>query len=127
MNIRHDIDPKIVKKNIKKQISRYKKYRKEEIKERRIHFKKYQEAKENNKHYRFGKKPASTKNIVKIYKKLIKEEKDYFSKVRIIELPKEGKRFILVYGDIKDKNVQEGTGPFSTLKEAKNWFLKYGR
>jgi hypothetical protein len=54
-------------------------------------------------------------------------ERESHSKVRVIELPKKGKRFVLVYGDEDDALVTSGTGPFETFETASEWFLKGGR
>jgi len=53
--------------------------------------------------------------------------KDPHAKVRVIELPKDGKRFILVYGDEDDATVATGTGPCETIEQAANWFYRGGR
>lgn len=45
----------------------------------------------------------------------------------MFKLPREGKRFILVYGDADDVTVISGTGPFATFEEAVSWYLKDGR
>ncbi|MFC7734273.1 hypothetical protein ACFQX4_00180 [Roseomonas sp. GCM10028921] len=55
------------------------------------------------------------------------EERGQDAMLRMTELPKEGQRFILVYGDVDDASVTSSTGPFETLEEARSWFLKGGR
>jgi hypothetical protein len=69
----------------------------------------------------------SIKNISEREEDNIKTERDDYGLVRVIELPKVGDNFILVYGDTNDEQVRTGTGPFSKLQEAKDWFLKGGR
>lgn len=54
-------------------------------------------------------------------------EREHYARVRVIELPQAGKRFILVYGDEDDETVGSGTGPFETLDAATAWFMNGGR
>ncbi|MDU8350472.1 hypothetical protein RYA05_01060 [Pseudomonas syringae pv. actinidiae] len=55
------------------------------------------------------------------------QQRTYYSKVRVIELPQEGKRFVLVYGDEDDAAPIRMTGPSETLERATEWFLNGGR
>ena len=58
----------------------------------------------------------------------IKEEREYYALVRVIELPIwDAKRFLLVYGDADDDTVTSGTGPFESFEKAAQWFYKQGR
>jgi hypothetical protein len=58
----------------------------------------------------------------------IKEEREYYALVRVIELPIwDAKRFLLVYGDTDDNTVTQGTGPFESFEKAADWFYKQGR
>lgn len=57
----------------------------------------------------------------------IAQEQKHYASVRVIELPQEGKRFILVYGDVDDALVRQGTGPFESLEAAADWFYRSGR
>lgn len=57
----------------------------------------------------------------------IRTERNEYAKVRIIELPKEGPRFVLVYGDADDALVTSGTGPFKDIEKAGRWFFRGGR
>lgn len=52
----------------------------------------------------------------------IDRERNYYSLAHVIEYPTGEKRFRLVYGD-----PLTGTGPFSTLEEAKDWYRGGGR
>ena len=57
----------------------------------------------------------------------MKECREYHSSVRVLELPQQGKRFVLAYGDAPDSDPGDHTGPFQTLDEAAGWFLRGGR
>lgn len=59
------------------------------------------------------------------YDSVIKREKQHYAKVRVIRIA--SRKYILVYGNAKDSTVKRGTGPFKTLREAKNWYLHSGR
>lgn len=61
------------------------------------------------------------------YDEMITEERDYYATVRVIELPKPGQRFVMVYGDVRDDEVTRGTGPFESLEAAGKWFYNGGR
>ncbi len=54
------------------------------------------------------------------YAGFIDEQRTYYSTVRIVRTKS---RYRLVYGNAKTK----GTGPFKTLREAREWFLNGGR
>lgn len=71
--------------------------------------------------------PWSPESVRQFYEKDVQCERSYYAKVRVIELPQEGRRFILVYGDADDATVNHGTGPFETLEEAAAWFFGGGR
>jgi len=71
--------------------------------------------------------PWAPPGVRQYYADCIRQEQCKYAKVRVIELPKEGRRFVLVYGDADDALVASGTGPFETLEEAGKWFLRGGR
>lgn len=66
-----------------------------------------------------------TKDAQERYEEHVYEELAYYALVRIVMIGP--KRFILVYGDEDNATVTRGTGPFKTLEQASNWFLKQGR
>lgn len=72
-------------------------------------------------------KPTSKDEVNRILDEDVERQLKYYSTVRVIELPQEGDRFILVYGDADDALVTSGTGPFESKHEAANWFLRGGR
>lgn len=101
MNVRHDLDPEEVKKQIEYKVKHLREF--------------YANAKRDDPEFLAGTEQS------------VKQQENYYSKVRVIELPQRGHRFILVYGDVDDATVTFGTGPFETLEIAKNWFLTGSR
>jgi len=127
MNIRHDIAKELVEAETAKQIAFFEQERvrlKEQNQETR---KRYSEAVANGTASQWTMAPRGPEYIDPMIDKWIAHERDVYSKVRVIELPKTGKRFVLAYGDGSDAEVISGTGPFETYKEAAEWFLKSGR
>ena len=61
------------------------------------------------------------------YEARVEELLEYYAKVRVVELPKGGKKYVLVYGDRNNAKVMSGTGPFETQDKAWMWFLRGGR
>ena len=134
MIIRHDLNPNIVKNQTDKEVKELKLFMDKKIQEEKeIHIKFEQDKSE--KKYQNWIKPrtdleADLKEIRDTYEGMIKREEEYYSKVRIIEINKTEKPFILVYGDQKDTEVtgiKEGTGPFCSIEEATEWFTNGGR
>jgi hypothetical protein len=126
MNIRYEIDQTLVKAVIDKRLV--------ELEQLRIRFKK--EAQDTLESYerssdkarsRWPRKPEGAGYVDPMIDEWIDRELNHYSKVRIIELSQEGKRFVLVYGDADDSTVSHGTGPFKSYEEAAKWFLNSGR
>lgn len=63
--------------------------------------------------------------IAALYDGWIEKERSYYAAVRAVRLKKGS--YILVYGDRDDQTVESGTGPFNTLRQAKEWFMRGGR
>lgn len=124
MNIRYDLNPDDVIEQTRKRV--------EELTNKKAHH--IKEAQQLTLDYwadvdgvRFSRKPTSPQEYAEMYDNWIKLEQTYYAKVRIIELPKEGNRFVLVYGDTDDQTVTNGTGPFETIELATRWYLNSGR
>lgn len=129
-NIRHDLDPILVRNSVEKQIQRYESLRIQLKKEAQNALASYENDKAEGKHSHWGHIPEGDGYVDPMIDSWIKEEREYYSLVRIIELPdKDGDRFLLLYGesDYIGSLLSNGTGPFPTLEEASNWFLNQGR
>ncbi len=72
-------------------------------------------------------KPSTSDDVERRRLEARAEEEGHYAKVRVVELPQEGPRFILVYGDANDDTVTSGTGPFETFELAVGWFTRLGR
>lgn len=126
-NVRHDLDPVKVKESVEKKIAGH-------VKQRTYHA---DRAAENTAQYaadvasgnghRWSQAPDTPEEMAACYDDMIACERDVYATVRVIELPKFGKRFVLVYGDVRDDEVTRGTGPFESLKAAGKWFYDGGR
>lgn len=126
-NVRHDLDPVKVTASVDKKIA-------DHLAQRAYHAAR---AAENTAQYaadvasgnghRWRGVPDTPEQIAACYDKMIADERDVYATVRVIELPKSGKRFILVYGDVRDDEVTCGTGPFESLEAAGKWFYTGGR
>lgn len=75
----------------------------------------------------WAREPWGPESVRQFYEKGICQERLHYAKVRVIERPQPGPRFILVYGDADDATVTHGTGPFETLEKAQAWFTAGGR
>ena len=128
-NVRHDIDPNLIKISVDKQIELYEHYRIMDHEQKEQRLIKYEKAKLDGTAIKWLIDPTLPNNfsIDVHYDELIDREKSHHSAVRVIELPKNRKRFILVYGDTDDTIVRSGTGPFETVNEATEWFINNGR
>lgn len=127
-NIRHNLDPILVQAAVAKQITYYEDFRVRKVGESIALLAKYEQSVAANTVYKdWHHKPDSPERITNQVDTWIERERKYYSKVRVIELPQPGKRFLLVYGDVDDATVTTGTGPFETLDTAANWFFKSGR
>lgn len=126
-NIRHNLDPALVQAQIDKKVCEHIQHRNSAVEYAKKRCEEYTNATQEERQARWISPPESHEIIEAIYNKWIEREKNHYTFVRVIELPKKGNRFILVYGDADDATVKSGTGPFKTCQEAMDWFLKSGR
>jgi len=121
-NLRHEIDPDLVRASVVSKVADYER--------KRTTFK--EEAAKTLASYEAstvwsGRKPEGPGYVDPMIDGWIARERDHYAKVRVIELPQDGKRFILVYGDEDDATVGSGTGPFESFAKAEAWFTGGGR
>lgn len=121
-NIRHEIDPDLVRAQIASKIADHERKRVIFTEEHTRAVAAYEAAAVWR-----GFKPEGPEHVDPMIDRWIDREREHYALVRVIELPQKGPRFILVYGDADDATVESGTGPFKTLDEAKDWFLGGGR
>ena len=134
MNNRHNLDPKVVKEQIENKVKNLKLFMDKRIQEEKESHIKFEQDKSEKKYQNWIKPrtdlEGDLKEIRDIYEDMIKTEEEYYSTVRIIEINKTEKSFILVYGDQKDidvKDFKQGTGPFCSIEKATDWFTNGGR
>ena len=133
-NIRHEIDPALVREQIEKAVAHNE--------GRRIHYKEeaqktlesYEKAKLEKTTHLWSKVPEGPGYVDPMIDSWNLKQTEHYAKVRVIELEEavlthngSWNKFILVYGDVDDTTVKTGTGPFATLDDAKGWFLRSGR
>ncbi|MDO8416533.1 MAG: hypothetical protein Q7S87_10010 [Agitococcus sp.] len=126
-NVRHDIEPALVQEQIAKKVAMHE--------QNRILFKNhqqdlvlaYEQAKIEGTAAKWAKLPEGPGYVDTMIDHWIDVERTRYALVRVIELPKKGKRFILVYGEEIDSMVTSGTGPFDSFYLASEWFLHSGR
>lgn len=104
---RYDLDPELVAKEVERALK--------QNEERRIMFKSYK------------KNPEDAAYVDPMIDSWNDREINYYSKVRVLKIYKGKKPYVLAYGDIDDALVTSGTGGFSTIQKAKDWYLKNGR
>lgn len=126
-NIRHDIDPTLVQAQVASKLQGIERCGLAAVENAKMLQARYKADLANGRTRQWARPPTSVEQMEGIYKDIAHTESTVYAKVRIIELPRSGKRFILVYGDADDKAVEQGTGPFATLEEASGWFLRGGR
>ena len=133
-NIRHDLDPALVKEQIAKAIAGNELDRIRLKAEAEKTLQSYQRAVIEGTTAQWSKVPQGPDYVDPMIDRWNKEQLEYYATVRVIEMEKpvlthngEWNSFILVYGDKDDATASSGTGPFSTLEKAKNWFLNSGR
>lgn len=127
-NIRHNIEPRLVAEQISKAVD-------EEMRSsvvrsayaEKLQAQYQQDVEDGTVGKRWSRQPDSPDWVRKFHSKQADYQKSYYSLVRVIELPKKGKRFVLVYGEVDDATVTIGTGPFASFHEAADCFLKGGR
>ena len=133
-NIRHDLDPALVREQIAKAIAGNELDRIRLKAEAEKTLQSYQRAVIEGTTAQWSKVPQGPDYVDPMIDRWNKEQLEYYATVRVIEMEKpvlthngEWNSFILSYGDKDDATVSSGTGPFSTLEKAKNWFLNSGR
>lgn len=127
-NIRHDLEPALVQTSTAKQVAYYEDFRVRRVGETIALLAKYEQSVANDTVYKdWHSKPQDVQSVIELFDLWIQRERKYYSKVRVIELPTGEKRFLLVYGDVDDATVTEGTGPFETFDTAAKWFYGSGR
>ena len=122
MNIVHTIDTDAVDEQIKHKCEKYLEslgIRVKALKKLQVEYKRDPD--------KFVRPPDTPEELNIIWEKFVTREKEYYSLVRVIEMPVAGKRFILVYGDADNETVTRGTGPFESLENAIKWFTGGGR
>jgi len=127
MNIRHEIDADLVKAQVEKKIAEYEHHRVNMKAQAQRSLALYEQAKLEGTTHFWSRVPDGGLHIDRMIDEWIEREREYYAKVRIIELPQEGKRFILVYGDTDDSTVKSGTGPSESIEKSTQWFLNGGR
>lgn len=125
-NIRHDLDPALVQEQIEKNIGEILRRKASAVEGAQKALARYEQHVAEGLAHRWPRKP-DPEQIGGCYDNMVATERTYYAKARVIELPQEGNRFILVYGDADDATVEFGTGPFATLDEASGWFFRGGR
>ena len=126
-NIRWDLDPLRVQEQVQQKIASLEDFREELRKQARENMAAYEKAKLDGSAKRWSTPPADPENAADWIPDEIELQRTYYSKVRVIELPKRGNRFILGYGDTNDETVTNGTGPFESFTKAADWFYSSGR
>lgn len=126
-NIRHDIDPVLVEAQVASRLKEVERAGLAAVENAKMLKARYEADLTQGKARQWHRPPTPPEQLEKIYKEAAHHESTVYAKVRIIELPRPGNRFILVYGDVNDSSVEQGTGPFETLEKATNWFLNGGR
>lgn len=129
VNTRHDLNPFLVMAQIDHAISRHRERIMQIKAENEQTHVRYQEAIANGTPPCTSKPPISSSAFDSMLNRQCEKEREVYSRVRVIELPVKGKRFILVYGDADDAKatVNSATGRFSTFQNAADFFLNGGR
>lgn len=126
-NVRHDLDPELVQFQVHKKLAELENTRRRLREQQKDLYAQYMLDKRNGRADRWSKVPDEIGHVDPMIDEWVAHERDHYAKVRVIELPQEGNRFVLAYGDIADADVTSGTGPFETPEKAKAWFLNGGR
>jgi hypothetical protein len=127
-NIRHNLDPVLVQTSTAKQVTDYEDFRVRRVGETIALLAKYEQSVASGTVYKdWHRKPQDVQSVIDQHNEWIQREQEYYSTVRVVELPTGEKRFLLVYGDVDDATVTEGTGPFESFDTAAKWFYGSGR
>ena len=127
-NVRHDLDPAVVADAVARKladIDRHGQYRVERAREFTAKYLKDLADGVASKNWLH--QPDSPEDVQHRLQAQRQTEQSYYAKVRVVELPREGNRFVLVYGDVDDASVTTGTGPFESFDKAVEWFVRLGR
>lgn len=126
--VRHDIDPFLVMDQIDKKIANHEKLRAQWAKRDQDHLDEYaRDVEQGTAQKKWVTPPQAVENGSRLIDDWNQKERNYYSRVRVIELPIPGKRFVLVYGDEDDSNPIRVTGPSDSLEKSIEWFLSGGR
>lgn len=123
-NLRHNIDPLLVALQVEGKIHHYKQELVRRRTEADVAIEKYKVTPEL---FTGVHDEAFYSYLEPMYIRWIQEEREHYAKVRVIKFA--DRKYLLVYGNTNDNTVKrgDGTGPFKTLREAKQWFLGGGR
>ena len=129
MNIRHDLDPVKVKNEIDRTVEMLERQKLSRMKEADKLTARYEEdVRDGTADRNWGRAPTTSGQLEQIYNDRIETQKQYYSKVRVIELPvSSDHRFVLAYGGKPDSEVTSGTGLFESVEKAAQWFFNNGR
>lgn len=127
-NIRHDIDPAVVAEAVARRLADLDRHSQYQLERAREFSAKYlQDVADGTVSKNWTWEPRDPEDVERQHLESRQTEETYYAKVRVIELPLNGRRFILVYGDTIDATVTSGTGPFESFDKAVAWFVGLGR
>lgn len=131
-NIRHDLDPEKVKASVAAQVADWERWRVSQKQEEAQLREQYDADLAQGKSVdwmrcRWQRIPDDGAQVDARVDKSIAKEREFYGKVRVIEVCKPAKRFLLVYGDVSDEEVTSGTGPFGSVEQAATFFFNGGR
>lgn len=127
MNVRHDLDPVLVQAQVEEKVAGHELNRIRFKREAQATLESYEQDKLLGKSAHWSKVPAGPAYVDPMIDEWIARERNEYALARVIELPKDGKRFVLAYGDVEDAAVTGGTGPFESVETAAKWFFTGGR
>jgi hypothetical protein len=129
-NVRLDLAHALVEAQITKKVAYHASRREQERIQAEQSYSAYHEALARGDEsvcHQWSRPPRVPADVVAMYDRWIEREHKYYALVRVIELPQNGDRFLLVYGDEEDATVTQGTGPFESFEKAAAWFMNGGR
>jgi hypothetical protein len=127
LNLRHDLDPQLVHEWSEKKVSQRILGGARHRASAEAALSAYQRDLAAGLRHKWPRPPVTLDVLDLLLEQSVHRERTHYAKVRVIELPLDGKRFVLVYGDAVDAEVQGGTGPFDTFVSAVGWFQRGGR
>ncbi|GBG14278.1 uncharacterized protein NMK_1844 [Novimethylophilus kurashikiensis] len=126
-NIRHNLDEGLIQAQTKENVTRLE-GRRGELKSLEANkLIEYKKALDDGNAHLWSKVPKGDSWVDPYIDNEIERHLNYYSKARVLELPIQGNRFILVYGDAADDSFTNGTGPFESFEKAASWFNNGGR